>query len=222
MRENRQLTAGRTVKTEQERQRKPLQSIKPPSPSPTAFQEENEPQLDELELLCAEQDQELLQKSQDRLNPLSSGGRAGGRHVPVEDKENAPVYEEEDDFMRQMEQLIIERDQAVAPPTQILAPPLQPRVEEASVVHKENLSYLKDQENQPRERVKPSGFEFTPGSMEGGLHWPAVGQKLVVGILTSPSLISKCFKAENNLRIKLIVERRKRGMGIFFFFVVCT
>ena len=177
MRENRQLTASRTVKTEQERQRKPLQSIKPPSPPPAAFQEENEPQFDELELLCAEQDQELLQKSQDRLNPLSSGGRTGGKHVAVEDKENAPAYEEEDDFMRQMEQLIIERDQAVAPPTQTSAPPLQPRVEEASVVHKENLSYLKDQENQPRERVKPSGFEFTPGSMEGGLHWPAVGQK---------------------------------------------
>ena len=176
MRENRQLTAGRTVKPEQERQRKPLQSIKPPSPPPVPFQEENEPQLDELELLCAEQDQELLQKSQDRLNPLSSGGRAKERHVAIENKENAPV-DEEDDFMRQMEQLIIERDQAVAPLTQTLAPPLQPRVEEASVVHKENLSYLKDQENQPRERAKPSGFEFTPGSMEGGLHWPAMGQK---------------------------------------------
>ena len=171
MRENRQLTA-RTV---QDRQRKPLQSIKPPSPAAGPLLE-NEPQLDELELLCAEQDQELLQKSQERLNPLSSSG-AGGRHVSIEHKENAPVDEEDDEFTRQMEQLIIERDQAVAPPTQILAPPLQPRVEEVSVVHKENLSYLKDQENQPRERAKPSGFEFTPGSMEGGLHWPAVGQK---------------------------------------------
>ena len=169
MRENRQLTA-RTV---QDRQRKPLQSIKPPSPADPVL--ENEPQLDELELLCAEQDQELLQKSQERLNSLSSG--AEGRHVTVENKENAPVDDEDDEFTRQMEQLIIERDQDVAPPTQTLAPPLQPRVEEVSVVHKENLSYLKDQENQPRERAKPSGFEFTPGSMEGGLHWPAVGQK---------------------------------------------
>jgi hypothetical protein len=184
--ENRQqLPAGRTVKPEMERQRKPLQSIKPPSPPPPApfHKEENDPQLDELELLCAEQDQELLQKSQERLNPPSSGGRAGGRHVAVENKENAPVVEE-DDVMRQIEELTIEGDQAVAPPTQILAPPtqtlappLQPRVEEGSVVHKENLSYLKDQENQPREIVKPSGFEFTPGSMEGGLHWPAMGQK---------------------------------------------
>lgn len=175
MRENRQLTA-RTV---QDKQRKPLQSIKPPSPAGPSL--ENEPQLDELELLCAEQDQELLQKSQERLSPLSSSG-GGGRHVSVEHKENAPVDEEDDEFTRQMEQLIIERDQAVAPPTlapptQTLVPPLQPRVEEMSVVHKENLSYLNDQENQPRERAKPSGFEFTPGSMEGGLHWPAVGQK---------------------------------------------
>ena len=138
---------------------------------------ENEPQLDELELLCAEQDQELLQRSQEKLNPLSSGVRSGGRRVAGEGKENAPVDEEDDEFTRQMEQLIIERDRAVAPPTQTLAPPLQPRAEEVSVVHKDNLSYLKDQENQPREKAKPSGFEFTPGSMEGGLQWPAVGQK---------------------------------------------
>ena len=183
MRNNGQQTA-RAAKLEQEKQRKPLQSIKPPSTL-----EESEPhqqQFDELELLCAEQDQELLQKSQERLNPLS-GGR---RHVTGE--ENAPVVNDDDDeaeneFARQMEQLIIERDQAVppptlAPPTQTLAPPLQvqppqPAVEEMSVVHKDNLSYLKDQENQPRKMVKPSGFEFTPGSMEGGLHWPAIGQK---------------------------------------------
>lgn len=179
MRGSRQQT-GRTVKPEQDRQRKPLQSIKPPSLADPLL--ESEQQLDELELLCAEQDQELLQKSQERLNPLRG---TGGRHlVAVDDKENAPIDEEDDEFARQMEQLMIERDQAVAPPTQTLAPPLQtsdqppqPRVEEVSVVHRENLSYLKDQENQPRERAKPSGFEFTPGSMEGGLHWPAVGQK---------------------------------------------
>lgn len=179
MRENRQQT-GRMVKLEQDRQRKPLQSIKLPSPTDPLL--ESEQQLDELELLCAEQDQELLQKSQERLNPLMG---AGGRHlVAVDDKENAPIDEEDDEFTRQMEQLIIERDRGVAPPTQTLAPPLQtlnqpsqPRVEEANVVHRENLSYLKDQENQPRERAKPSGFAFTPGSMEGGLHWPAVGQK---------------------------------------------
>lgn len=178
MRDKRQLTALRTVKTEQDRQRKPLQSIKPPSPSPGGPFQENEPQLDELELLCAEQDQEMLQRSQERLNPLHSGGTvAGGRHIAVDNKENAPVDEEDDEFARQMEQLIIERDQAVAPPTQTLAPPLQARVDGVSVVHKENLSYLKDQENQPREKAKLSGFEFTPGSMEGGLHWPVVGQK---------------------------------------------
>ena len=178
------LGAARTSKLDQENQRRPLQNIEPPSLVPTMHKrEDHEEQVDELELLCAEQDKEILQKSVEGLHLLGGGNSALG-------KENAPIVEEDDEFERQMEQLIMERDQAMvptmlapptAPPTQSSAPPLQmleqPRVEELSVVHKENLSYLKNQENQPREKVKLSGYGFTPGSVEGGPHWPPVAQK---------------------------------------------
>ena len=179
----------RTSKPE-EKQRKPLQSIEPLSalqeegqqedsaynelqPPSSAYNEQQGSSYDELEQLCAENEQEILQKSRERPNPLSV---IGGRQQDGRREEDA-----ESEFEREIEQLMIERDQA-PPSTQTLDPPHpqdlpHPPVGEMSVVHRENLSYLKNQENQPREEVKASGFDFTPSSMEGGLHWPMVGQK---------------------------------------------
>ena len=125
----------------------------------------------ELELLCAQNDQEILQKSREKSNPLS---RMEGRDVYGESNDQDDA---ESEFERQMEQLMIDRDQAPPPPSAQALDPAQATVEQMSVVHKANLSYLKNQENQPQEFSKVSTFDFTPGSVEGGIQWPAVGQK---------------------------------------------
>ena len=91
--------------------------------------------------------------------------------------ENNDQDEAESEFERQMEQLMIDRDQAPPPPTAPALDPTKTTVEELSVVHKANLSYLRNQENQPQEFLKVSAFDFTPSSAEGGIQWPAVGQK---------------------------------------------
>lgn len=176
----REAKATRSFKPE-EKGRKPLQSIEPLSviqesePEPQSEQQlEQGSSYDELEQLCADNDKEILQKSRERPNPLSELGR----RQDGEDEDEDP----ESEFERQIEQLMIERDQA--PPTAPLTggqtvEPSRPAVlgEDMSVVHRDNLSFLKNQENQPREAVDPSGFEFTPSSTEGGIVWPAIGQK---------------------------------------------
>lgn len=160
--------SARQTKLE-EKERRPLQSIDPVY----ALQEDRETNSPdtELELLCAQNDQELLQKSREKSNPLS---RMEGRDVYGENNDQDDA---ESEFERQMEQLMIDRDQAPPPPTvQALDPP-KATVEEMSVVHKANLSYLRNQENQPQEFSKVSTFNFTPSSVESGIHWPVVGQK---------------------------------------------
>ena len=94
------------------------------------------------------------------------------------------VYRQDDDqddaeseFERQMEQLMIDRDQPPAPPTAQALDLPQATVEEMSIVHKANLSYLRNQENQPQELSKVSAFDFTPSSVEGDIHWPVAVQK---------------------------------------------
>lgn len=97
------------------------------------------------------------------------------------------VYRQDDDqddaeseFERQMEQLMIDRDQPPAPPTAQALDLPQATVEEMSIVHKANLSYLRNQENWPEEVSKVSAlFDFTSSSVEAGVHWPVVEQKCV-------------------------------------------
>ena len=118
---------------------------------------------DELEILCAKKDEELLQKSLER----------SAQSAKSRDKNEDLEFE----FEKQMEELMLEKDKENMSQ--------QVRVEQQQVVlaeqldvdHREDLRLLENQENQPREKVKPSGFEFTPGTMEGGLHWPVLGQK---------------------------------------------
>ena len=118
---------------------------------------------DELEILCAKKDEELLQKS---LEHSAQSAR-------IRDKNEDLEFE----FEKQMEELMLEKDkenlsQQVAEERQRVV-----HTEQLDGEHTDDLRLLENQENQPREKVKPSGFEFTPGTMEGGLHWPVLGQK---------------------------------------------
>ena len=157
----RENKSSRTARLEE---RKPLQSIKPLSV--LREREQPDPQSspdDELELLCAEEDL------------LPGTGERG-----VVD-ENCSEDDLESEFERQMEELMIDADKAPpsnpAPAVAWTRDHLQPTVEEMSVVHKDNLSYLSNQENQPRDEVKASAFDFTPRTVEGDTLWPVFGQK---------------------------------------------
>ena len=77
-----------------------------------------------------------------------------------------PQQDDMDDIEQEIEQLLISK-------------PRNQSVEQVSVVHKENLSLLRDQENRPPLLTKPCGFEFTPNTVDGSLNWPSRGTKYV-------------------------------------------
>ena len=114
---------------------------------------------DELEVLCAEKDQELLQRSLER----------SGLSTRTRDKSEKEL---ESEFEKQMEQLMLEKES----PAQMLA------VGKAAD-QSDDFRHLENQENQPREMAKPSAFDFTPGTMEGGTYWQVLGQKYVSQII---------------------------------------
>ena len=118
---------------------------------------------DELEILCAKKDEELLQKS---LEHSAQSAR-------IRDKDEDLEFE----FEKQMEELMLEKDKENLSQQLTVEQQQVVLAEQLDVDHREDLRLLENQENQPREKVKPSGFEFTPGTMEGGLHWPVLGQK---------------------------------------------
>ena len=134
----------------QKAQRKPLQSIESQQPQERAPTAE-----EELEQLCL---QKVLPSSQQKPALVLE-----------------PQKDDMDDIEREIEQLMLSK-------------PLKQSVEQKSrsqlaervgVVHRENLSLLRDQENMPPLLTKPCGFEFTPNTVDGAVNWPTRGAKYV-------------------------------------------
>ena len=132
----------------QKAQRKPLQLIEPQQPQEWAPTAE-----EELEQLCL---QKVLPPSQQKPTLVLE-----------------PQKDDMDDIEREIEQLILSKPQNQS----VEQKSRSQLAEKVGVVHRENLSLLRDQENRPPLLTKPCGFEFTPNTVDGSINWPTRGAK---------------------------------------------